>query len=250
MFSLPRLILGSLLCLQGLAAWSAQATVAVAANFAPTLLAISSSLEGQGEHRYRVVSASTGSLYAQIRNGAPFDLLLAADQTIPAALEHDGLAVSGSRFTYASGALVLWSADPRRVDAHGMVLKNLLFKRLAYANPKTAPYGAAALSVLEGMGLQNAVRSRLVQGESVGQALSFVATGNAELGFVALSQVLHNGVLRSGSMWQVPTHLYPPIRQDAVLLRRAEHNAAALALIAALQSEAGKALIKAHGYQP
>jgi molybdate transport system substrate-binding protein len=247
---LQRLITATGLCLTMMSAWSAQATVAVAANFAPTLKVLVAEIEKQTGHQYRLVSASTGGLYAQIRNGAPFDVLLAADQAVPLALERDGLTVAGSRFTYATGTLVLWSANAQGVDAQGQVLKKGQFKRLAIANPKTAPYGAAALAALKQLGLENAVHSRLVQGESVGQTLSFIATGNADLGFVALSQVLKNSQLKSGSMWQVPTHLYPPIRQDAVLLRQAAHNAAALALIAALQSKAGKDLLTAHGYQP
>lgn len=247
---LLRLTLIGWLALSSWSAWSAQATVAVAANFVPTLKALIALPGPHTGHQYRVVSGATGGLYAQIRNGAPFDLLLAANQVVPQALEREGLSEAGSRFTYATGTLVLWSADPKRVDPQGMVLKQAAFQRLAYANPQTAPYGAAAMSVLQQLGLFDAVRSRLVQGESVGQALSFVATGNADLGFVALSQVLENGRLKSGSMWTVPNTLYPPIRQDAVLLRRAADNAAALALITALRSDAGKALLQAHGYQP
>jgi molybdate transport system substrate-binding protein len=247
---LRRLLTATGLCLTLLNAWSAQATVAVAANFAPTLKVLVAGLEQQTGHHYRLVSASTGGLYAQIRNGAPFDVLLAADQASPLALERDGLTVINSRFTYATGTLVLWSADPQRIDVQGAVLKQGHFKRLAIANPNTAPYGAAALATLKQLGVEDAVRGRLVQGESVGQTMSLIATGNADLGFVALSQVLGNSQLKSGSMWKVPTHWYPPIHQDAVLLRRAAHNAAALALIAALQSIAGKALLTAHGYQP
>ena len=247
---IARITLTALLCLHSLCAWSAQATVAVAANFAPTLTALAASLERQTGHHYRIASGATGSLYAQIKNGAPFDLFLAADQLAPQQIERAGLSVAGTRLTYATGQLVLWSSKPNRVDAQGAVLTSANLGKLAYANPKTAPYGAAAVAVLQRLGLRDALSQHMVQGESVGQTLSFIATGNADAGFVALSQVLEGGQLKSGSMWLVPQHLYPPIRQDAVLLRRGEHNAAALALLAALRSEAGKALIQAHGYQP
>lgn len=226
------------------------ATVAVASNFAPTLKALAMLAEKDGAHQYRIVNGATGALYAQIRNGAPFDLLLAADSATPERLEKDGLGVSGSRFSYATGQLVLWSTKQQLVDEHGKVLKSARYKTLALANPKTAPYGTAALAVLQKLGVQASSTQRWVQGESVGQTLSMVATGHADLGFVALSQLVQAGQLERGSLWRVPASLHPPIRQDAILLRRGQDNAAAQALMRTLQSPAGKALIQSHGYQP
>lgn len=229
-------------------ALAAQATVAVAANFAEPIKAIAEVLQKSTGHTVQITLGSTGKLYAQIRNGAPFDVLLAADARTPQRLEAEGQAVAGSRFTYATGQLVLWSAKAGRVDDQGAVLKAANLGKVAYAAPKVAPYGAAAVEVMDKLGLSAALAPRLVQGESIGQAFSFVFTGNADVGFVALSQVLQGGRLRSGSMWLVPQNLYSPIRQDAVLLRRGAQNEAALALIKLLQSPDIKDLIRSYGY--
>jgi molybdate transport system substrate-binding protein len=225
-----------------------QATVAVAANFAEPMRAVAEVLRKSTGHTLEMSVGSTGRLYAQIRNGAPFDVMLSADQKAPGQLEADGLAVSGSRFTYATGKLVLWSADAARVDARGDVLRDGTWRKLAIANPKTAPYGAAALQVIDKLGLGAGITPRLVQGESIGQAHNFVFTGNAEIGFVAMSQVLEGGRLKGGSMWVVPQDLYTPIRQDAVLLKRGENNEAARTLMQLLRSENIKALIRSYGY--
>lgn len=229
-------------------AQAAQATVAVAANFAEPMRAVAEVLRKSTGHTLEMSVGSTGRLYAQIRNGAPFDVMLSADQKAPGQLEADGLAVSGSRFTYATGKLVLWSADAARVDARGDVLRDGTWRKLAIANPKTAPYGAAALQVIDKLGLGAGITPRLVQGESIGQAHNFVFTGNAEIGFVAMSQVLEGGRLKGGSMWVVPQDLYTPILQDAVLLKRGENNEAARALMQLLHSENIKALIRSYGY--
>lgn len=229
-------------------AHAAQATVAVAANFAEPMRAVAEVLRRTTGHTLEVSVGSTGRLYAQIRNGAPFDVMLSADQKAPEQLEADGLAVPGSRFTYATGKLVLWSADATRVDARGDVLRDGTWRKLAIANPKTAPYGAAAIEAIDRLGLGAGITPRLVQGESIGQAHNFVFTGNAELGFVAMSQVLEGGRLKGGSMWVVPHDLYAPIRQDAVLLKRGEQNEAARALLQLLRSENVKALIRSYGY--
>ena len=225
------------------------AQVAVAANFAEPIKAVAAELQNTTGHTLAVTLGGTGKLYAQIRNGAPFDVLLAADSDTPARLERDGLAQPGSRFTYATGRLVLWSPDAQRVDAQGVVLQQGRFKRLAYANPKTAPYGAAATEVMDKLGLSAVLAPKLVQGESIGQAYSFATTGNADIGFVALSQVLEGGRLKSGSMWLIPQGLYSPIRQDAVLLRHGAGNAAALALMQLLKSPNIKDLIRSYGYE-
>ena len=238
----------SLLIFTGTGAQAASATIAVAANFAEPMRALAALLEQTTSHRLQISVGATGRLYAQIRNGAPFDVFLAADTRAPAQLETDGLAVPGTRFTYATGQLVLWSAQSGLVDSQGAVLKTDRFRKLAIANPKTAPYGAAALEVMTQLGLSDALTPKLVQGESIGQAYNFTFTGNAELGFVALSQVLVGGQLKSGSMWKVPPALYTPIRQDAVLLQRGASNAAALALLALLRSPPGQAVIQSFGY--
>jgi molybdate transport system substrate-binding protein len=163
-------------------------------------------------------------------------------------LEQEGLALPGSRFTYATGQLALWSARPGRVDDQGAVLRRADLGKVAYAAPKVAPYGAAAVQAMERLGLSAALAPRLVQGESIGQAFSFVFTGNADVGFVALSQVLSGGQLKSGSVWVLPPTLYDPIRQDAVVLKRGANNAAAQALMKLLNSPQGRALVASYGY--
>ena len=227
---------------------AAEAQVAVAANFAEPIKAIAAVLEKTTGHTIQVTLGSTGKLYAQIKNGAPFDVLLAANTQTPEALEKDRLAQPGSRFTYATGKLVLWSADSTRVDAKGEVLTSGNFRKVAIASPKVAPYGAAAVQMIDRLGLSARLTPKLVQGESIGQTFNFVYTGNAELGFVALSQVLDGGKLKSGSMWLIPQNLYDPIRQDAVLLQRAASNPAAQALVQVLKSPNIKDLIRSYGY--
>ena len=234
-----------------LASWSAQAaqaTVAVAANFAEPLRALAAVLEKTTGHRLEIVVGATGRLYAQIANGAPFDLFLAANQATVAKAESEGLTVPGSRFLYATGQLVLWSARPDLVDKQGQVLRQDGWRRLAVANPRTAPYGAAAMQTLAQLGLTQALAPRLVQGESIAQTYNFAHTGNAELAFVALSQVLEGGRLKGGSMWVVPAQYHEPIRQDAVLLKRGARNEAARALVKLMQSPAGQDLIRSFGY--
>ena len=227
---------------------SDQAHIAVAANFSEPMKAVAAVLEKTTGHTLKITIGATGKLYAQIKNGAPFDVLLAADAKAPAQLEADGLAQAGSRFTYATGKLVLWSADATKVDAQGAVLKAGTFRKLAYASPKVAPYGAAAVQVMDQLGLTAALGPKLVQGESIGQTFGFVFTGNAEIGFVAMSQVMQGGKLKSGSMWVVPPNLYQPIRQDALVLKRAANNPAAQALVALLKSPNIKDLIRSYGY--
>lgn len=229
-------------------ALAAEARVAVAANFAEPMKAIAAVLEKTTGHTLTVSTGGSGALYTQIRNGAPFDVFLSADDERPALLEQDGLAQPGTRRTYATGRLVLWSARAGRVDEQGAVLKAADLGRVALANPKTAPYGAAALQALDRLGLRAAITPKLVQGESIGQAFGFVKTGNADVGFVALSQVLEGGRLKEGSMWRVPQTHYDPIRQDMVLLKRGANNEAAKALLRLLQSPKGQDLIRSYGY--
>ncbi len=222
--------------------------VAVAANFAGPMQKIAAQFERDTGHKAVVVSGATGKFYAQIKNGAPFEVFLSADDEIPMRLEKEGAAVAGSRFTYAIGRLVLWSAKPETVDAQGAVLRNGNFAHLALANPRLAPYGAAAVQTLTALGLLDAIAPRFVQAENIAQAYQFVATGNAALGFVAMSQVFDDGRLKSGSAWIVPAKLYRPIRQDAVLLEKGRDKPAAAALLKYLQSEPVRMLIKSYGY--
>lgn len=223
--------------------------VAVASNFTAPMQVIAERFEALTGHKALLAFGSTGKLYAQIRNGAPFAVLLAADEQVPAKLESEGLGVTGSRFTYATGTLVLWSAKDDYVDDQASVLTQRAFRHLAVANPKTAPYGAAALATLKKLGVLESVSDRLVQGENIAQTHHFVSSGNAELGFVALSQVLEKGRIRSGSGWIVPASYHPPIRQDALLLTSAQDNAAAHALLDYLKSAAATEVIKAYGYR-
>jgi molybdate transport system substrate-binding protein len=211
--------------------------------------ALAADFEKATGHKAVLASGATGKFYAQIRSGAPFDVFLAADDETPARLDKEGAAVPGSRFTYATGKLVLWSAKPDLVDARGEVLQNGRFAHIALAAPKLAPYGSAAVETMTRLGVLARLAPKFVQGESIGQTFGFVSSGNAELGFVALSQVWEKGKLKSGSAWIVPAELHTPLRQDAVLLVRGKDNAAAVALMAFLKSDAAKAVIRSFGYE-
>lgn len=224
--------------------------VAVAANFAAPMARIGQAFTAATGHTLQLSSGSTGNFFAQIVAGAPFEVLLAADEATPKKLVDAGHAVADSRFTYAAGRLVLWSATPGVVDAQGAVLGSGRFTHVAIANPKLAPYGRAAMQVLRARGLAEALAPRLVTGESVAQAFQFVATGNADLGFVALSQLRLPGKTQAGSAWLVPESLHEPILQDAVLLKAGEGNPAALALLAYLRSAPARAVMHAFGYGP
>ena len=229
-------------------AHGAEVTVAVAANFAAPMQKIAPLFEKDTGHKAVVSLGSTGGFYAQIKNGGPFHVLLSADDETPLKLEKENLAVSGTRFTYAKGKLVLWSKQAGFVDDKGDVLRSGQFKRLAIANPKLAPYGAAALETLHKLELVQGLQTKFVQGENIAQAFQFVNTENAQLGFVALSQVYADGKLSSGSAWIVPSHLHKPIQQDAVLLMAGKNNIAATALLAYLRTDKVKAIIRSHGY--
>jgi molybdate transport system substrate-binding protein len=222
--------------------------VGVAMNFARPMDRIAADFTRKTGHRAIVVTGATGTLFAQIEHGAPLDVFLAADRATPQALEADGFGVAGTRFTYAVGVLVLWSARPGYVDPNGAVLQRSDFRRVAIADPKLAPYGAAAIEVLSALHLLDATRPKLVQGDSIGQTFTFVATGNADLGFVALSQVVGPGPGSAGSYWIVPPNLHSPIQQDAVLLRRGAPNPAARAFCEYLRSDEARDVIRAYGY--
>ena len=205
--------------------------VAVAANFTAPIQAIAADFEKDTGHKLIAAYGATGQFYTQIKNGAPFEVFLSADDTTPQKLENEGDTVKGSRFTYAVGTLALWSAKDGYVDAKGEVLKKNEFKHLSIANPKAAPYGLAATQVLAKEGLAEKVKDKLVEGQNITQAFQFVSTGNAELGFVALSQIYKDGKVTSGSAWIVPADLHDPIKQDAVILNKGKDNPAAKALV-------------------
>ena len=225
-----------------------EVSVAVAANFTAPMKQMAADFEKDSGHKVVASYGATGKFYAQIKNGAPFEVLLSADDETPARLVTENAAVTGSSFTFALGKLVLWSAQPGVVDAAGEVLKKGDFDHLAVANPKTAPYGAAAVQTLQALGVLAALQPKFVTGENISQTHQFVSTGNAQLGFVALSQVFQDGKM-AGSSWRVPAHLYTPIRQDAVLLNKGKGKAAADALVKYLQSDRAKAVIQSYGYE-
>ena len=230
-----------------------EVTVAVAANFTAPMQKIAQAFEQDTGHKALLAFGATGKFYAQIKNGAPFAVLLSADDETPARLEKEGVAIAGTRFTYAIGRLALWSKNPLLVDDKGQVLlsnttdKNS-FKKIAIADPKLAPYGAAAIEVLGRMDALAKLTPKLVQGDSIGQAFQFVMTENAELGFVALSQISIDGRITQGSAWVVPQNLYTPLKQEAVLLPLGKNNAAALALMKYMRTDRAQAIIRAYGY--
>jgi molybdate transport system substrate-binding protein len=245
-FNLLCSLLASLCCLASPARADA-VSVAVAANFTAPMKRLATEFERDSGHKVVASFGSTGKLYAQIKNGAPFEVLLAADDETPAKLVKQGLAQSGSQFTYAVGRLVLWSARPGQVDAAGAVLNKGDFAHLSLADPKLAPYGVAGIETLKALGAFEAVQPKIVTAENITQAYQFIASGNAVLGFVALSQVLKDGKVE-GSSWLVPANLYTPLRQDAVLLAPGMGRAAADALLKFLKSDKAKAIIKSLGY--
>ena len=223
--------------------------VAVAANFTAPLKEIAAAFEKASGHQVQLSPGATGMLYAQIKNGAPFQVFLSEDSETPEKMEQEKLTVSGSRFTYATGTLVLWSPNAGLVDDKGTVLAHGNFSHIAIANPRLAPYGAAAMETLTKMNLATKLQDKLVQGANIAQTFQFVVSGNAELGFVALSQVMKDGNISRGSAWTVPGTMHAPIRQDAVLLQNGKDNNAAKALLKFLREPAAVAIIKAYGYQ-
>ncbi|MDP6437030.1 MAG: molybdate ABC transporter substrate-binding protein [Gammaproteobacteria bacterium] len=223
--------------------YATELRVAVAANFAETLTEIAARFEADTGQPVTIIRGSTGKLYAQIINGAPFDIFLAADSRRPELLENEGYAITGSRFTYAAGRLVLWSPDPDLVDVDGKVLASNDFRFLAIANPRLAPYGEAARQTLEKLGVWESLRGRIVQGENIGQAYQFVASGNASLGLIARSQPLSSSLAPAGSFWEVPASMHEPIMQQGVLLEDTQHARAFLDFM-----RAQPAVIVAHGY--
>lgn len=225
-----------------------QVQVAVAANFVPAFKDIVAQFEKQSGHTVHVSAGSSGKFYAQIKNGAPFEVFLSADDERPKVLEEEGFGVKGTRFTYAVGRLVLWSLDSALVTGEE-TLKSGVFKHLAIANPKTAPYGAAAMQTMMKLGVWETLQPRIVMGENIGQTSGFLESGNAEVGFLALSQVLDEKLKGKGSRWEVPESLHEPIRQDAVLLTKGQDNPAAKALLEFLRNAQTRSVIERYGYQ-
>lgn len=219
-----------------------EALVVVATNFAEASEKLEANFEASSEHTIKVLMGSTGKLYAQIVNGAPFDVFLAADSRRPELLEQSGAAIDGTRFVYAVGRLTLWSPDPEHIGLERPI------RSLAIANPALAPYGTAALEAMKSLHIWDALEDKLVMGENVGQAFALVATRNAEVGFVALSYVLSERNIQSASRWDVPTEHYSPIRQEAVLLSHGKDNPAATAFLEFLQSNSARETIESLGY--
>jgi molybdate transport system substrate-binding protein len=242
---LPGLLVA--LSMVSLPARADEISIAVAANFTAPMKLIAAEFEKDSGHKVLASFGSTGKFYAQIRNGAPFQILLAADDETPTKLAKEGAAVGASQFTYATGKLVLWSAKPGLVDSAGAVLKKGTFEHLALPDPKLAPYGVAGVETLKALGAYEAVQPKLVTAENLTQAYQFIASGNAELGFVALSQVQKDGKIE-GSSWLVPANLYTAIRQDAVILDKGKGVHAVEALMKYLRGDKARALIKSFGY--
>jgi len=228
-------------------AFAEQVVVAVAANFVPSFHEVAAEFERATGHRVRVVSGSSGHFYTQIKNGAPFEVFFSADDERPKRLEDEGLGVKGSRFTYAVGRLVLWSPDPSLVKGEE-TLRSSLFKHLAMANPKTAPYGIAALQTMQKLDLGETLHGKIVMGENLGQTMGFIESGNAELGFVALSQIVDPKLKAKGSRWDVPAHLHEPITQDVILLLKGKDNPAAKSLLEFMRGPQAKTAIERYGY--
>lgn len=224
------------------------ALVAVAANFIAPAKEIVAAFEDQSQHRITISTGATGKFYTQIKQGAPFDVLLSADDTTINKLLTEQQAIQATQFTYAIGRLVLWSAKAGYVDSQGNILSHSNFKHIAIANPLLAPYGKAAIEVLKNLGLDD-LKRQFVTGENIAQTYQFVSTGNAELGFVARAQVEKDGILLSGSAWLVPQTLHTPILQEAVLLKNGEYNQAARSFLIFLQSPKAKRIIHSYGYE-
>ncbi|RTL39403.1 MAG: molybdate ABC transporter substrate-binding protein [Rhodocyclaceae bacterium] len=248
--SFRSLALFAVLAGSSLLAQAEEVSVAVAANFTAPMQKIAAEFEKATGHKAQLVFGSTGKFYAQIKSGAPFQVLLAADDETPAKLVKEGDGVAGSSFTYAIGKLVLWSPKAGVVDDKGDVLKAAKFEHLSVANPKLAPYGLAAMETLKALGLADSLQPKIILAESIGQAQQFVSSGSAELGFIAYSQIHKDGkLIDGGSYWLVPSKYYSQIRQDAVVLNKGKGQAAVTALTAFLKSPAAAAIIKSYGYE-
>jgi molybdate transport system substrate-binding protein len=240
------LMLFTLPCLP---AYADEVRAAVASNFSAPMERIAVLFQQETGHTVKVSLGASGKLYSQIRSGASFDVFLAADEATPKRLEQEELAIRGTRIVYALGRLVLWSTQPGLVDAKGAVIYKGGYNKLAIANPRLAPYGVAAKETLEKLTVWNAMQSKLVKGENITQTYQLIATENAELGFVALSQLMRDGKIAAGSWWLVPPEMHKPIRQSAVLLSGAKDSAASRAFLAFLGSDKARAAMRGFGYE-
>lgn len=246
-----RLLILSLLVIVTMAvtpAFAEQALVAVAANFVPPFREIAMEFEKSTGHQLQVAGGSSGNFYSQIKNGAPFDVFFSADMERPKKLEDEGLGVKDSRFTYAIGRLVLWSPNADLIKGEE-TLGFKQYKKLAMANPKTAPYGVAAMQALQKLELWDSLQSQIVMGESLGQTMGFIESGNAQLGFIALSQALDSKIKGKGSRWDVPTNLHEPIKQDVILLTKGKDNVAAKALLEFMGGPQARKTVEHYGYE-
>jgi molybdate transport system substrate-binding protein len=241
-------LLGALLATVVQVANAGEVNAAVAANFTAPVQQIAELFQKETGHTVKLSFGSSGKFYSQIKEGAPFDVFLAADEKNPKLLEQEGLAVADTRFVYALGKLVLWSAKPGFVDDKGAVLGKGGYNKIAYADPKLAPYGLAAQETLQKLKLWDTVQSKLVTGESITQTFQFAATGNADMAFVALAQITKDGKIIDGSYWLVPADMYNPIKQSAIELSAAKDKAAAQAFLKFLKSEKALAIIRNFGY--
>lgn len=233
-----------------LSVYAEDVMLAVASNFSPVMQSLIPEFKSNHARvNVILISGSSGKLFAQIVHGAPYDIFLSADSEKPSRLVSEGLALASSQFTYAFGQLVLWSRDPLLVNSDAGALLSGKFDKLAIANSKLAPYGLAAEQVLLRLGMLESTRKNWVQGENIAQTFQFVQSGNASLGFVARSQVFHNGQLSHGSVWIIPDDYYQPIRQDGVILTRSMHKESARLLMDFLKQDNVRAKIASFGYK-
>ena len=236
-------------CLMSANAQAAEIKVAVASNFANVLKEIAVEFQKDTGHQLAITPGATGKFYAQIINGAPFDVFLSADDETPRKLAQEGKAITSSQFTYAIGRLALWSPNPEMVDKNADILKTDKFKFIAIANAKVAPYGQAAVQTMQKLGLLAKIEPRVVQGESIAQTYQFVSTGNAQLGFVALSQIFEHGRIKTGSAWIVPEEMHEQLKQDAVILQSCKQTSVCQDLMDYLKSEKAKKMMASYGYK-
>ena len=236
-------------CLMTANAQAAEIKVAVASNFANVLKEIAIEFQKDTGHQLAITPGATGKFYAQISNGAPFDVFLSADDETPRKLAQEGKAIAASQFTYAIGRLALWSPNPEMVDKNADILKTDKFKFIAIANAKVAPYGQAAVQTMQKLGVLTKIEPRVVQGESISQTYQFVSTGNAQLGFVALSQIFENGRIKTGSAWIVPEEMHEQLKQDAVILQSCKQTSVCQDLMDYLKSEKAKKMMASYGYK-
>ena len=242
-------LIGGILLLSSSFSFAGEIRVAVAGNFFKPLKLLAARFEAQTGNKVLLSVAATGKLYAQISNGAPFEIFLAADRKRPAKLVEQQLAAAESQFTYAKGKLVLWSKNPSLIDTQGLRLKSPDLLHLAIANPKAAPYGEQAVQVLKNLGIYEQLESKLVLGQNIGQTFQYVSNGNVQQGIIALSQITKDGKISTGSAWIIPDNLYQAIEQDAVLLNKGKNNPAARAFLAYLKSPEALQIIRSFGYE-